>query len=87
VTRRDAQGQPPGGWYPDERLTLLEAVRAYTVGAAYAGRADHRRGSLGVGKDADLVVLSADPFAVEPDQLLDLQVDLTLVGGRIVYER
>jgi predicted amidohydrolase YtcJ len=87
VTRRDAHGQPPGGWYPDEKLSLLEAVRAYTVGAAQAGRADQRRGSLAVGKDADLVVLSADPFAIEPDQLLEVRVELTMVGGRIVYQR
>ena len=86
VTRRDAEGQPPGGWYPEERLSLLDAVRAYTLGAARAGRADHRRGSLSVGKDADLVVLSADPFAIEPDQLLEVRVELTMVGGRIVYQ-
>jgi predicted amidohydrolase YtcJ len=85
VTRRDARGEPPGGWYPDERLSLLEAVRAYTLGAAHAGRAEHRRGSLVVGKDADLVVLSADPFQLDPEQLLELQVELTMVGGRIVH--
>jgi predicted amidohydrolase YtcJ len=87
VTRRDALGEPLSGWYPEERLTLLEAVRAYTLGAAQAGRADHRRGSLSMGKEADLVVLSADPFAVEPGQLREVQVELTMVGGRIVYQR
>jgi predicted amidohydrolase YtcJ len=87
VTRQDAHGEPAGGWYPDERLGLLEAVHAYTLGSAQAGRADDRRGSLSIGKDADLVVLSVDPFAIPPDQLLDVQVDLTMVGGRIVYQR
>jgi predicted amidohydrolase YtcJ len=87
VTRRDAHGQPPDGWYPGERLSLLEAVRAYTLGAAHAGRADDVRGSLTVGKDADLVVLSEDPFKADPQSLLELQVDLTMVGGRIVHHR
>jgi predicted amidohydrolase YtcJ len=87
VTRLDLDGQPPGGWYPDERLELLDAVRAYTLGAAGAGRAAHRRGSLAVGKDADLVVLSTDPFQQPAAALLDARVDLTIVGGKIVYQR
>lgn len=88
VTRQDAHAQPPGGWYPEQRLSLLDAVRAYTLGAAYAGRAEQLRGSLSVGKQADLVVLSADPFEADPAALLhEIQVELTMVGGQIVYQR
>ena len=62
VTRLDQLGEPSGGWYPHQRLTLEDAVRAYTAGSAAAERASARRGSLANGKDADLVVLSPDPF-------------------------
>lgn len=87
VTRTEPSGEPEGGWYPEQRVRLHEAVRAYTVGSARAERADATRGSLAAGKLADLVVLSLDPFAVEPARLLEARVDLTVVGGRIVHER
>src|ERR1051326_5704787 len=63
-TRRglDPSGQPAGGWYPELKVSLEEAVRAYTSGSAAAERATARRGSLAPGKDADLVVLSGGPF-------------------------
>jgi predicted amidohydrolase YtcJ len=64
---------------------LEEAVRAYTSGSAAAERATARRGSLAPGKDADLVVLSGDPFPLPADALLETCVDLTMVGGRITY--
>jgi predicted amidohydrolase YtcJ len=83
TTRTDADGEPSGGWYPSQRLSLGEAVRAYTLGSAVAERADDRRGSLVVGHDADLVVLAPDPF-VHP--LRESRVELTMVGGRITFE-
>jgi predicted amidohydrolase YtcJ len=88
TTRLDPGGEPPGGWYPQQRLTLEEAVRAYTLGSAVAERASERRGSLSPGHDADLVVLAPDPFlhADEPDALLQTRVELTMVGGRITFE-
>ena len=86
MTRRDPEDQPRGGWYAEQCLTLDEAVRAYTFGSAQAERADSRRGSLAVGKDADLVVLRPDPFGREPDALRETQITLTMVSGRIVYE-
>jgi len=86
VTRRDQRGEPAGGWYPEQCLTLAEAVHAYTSGSAAAERASARRGSLAPGKDADLVVLAPDPFALEPDALRDTRVELTVVGGRITFE-
>src|SRR5262249_46861077 len=62
TTRTDAAGEPRGGWYPSQCVTVDEAARAYTRGSARAERASQRRGTLAVGKDADLVILSHDPF-------------------------
>jgi predicted amidohydrolase YtcJ len=86
TTRLDPHGEPKGGWYPEQRLTLVEAVRAYTTGSAAAERASERRGSLAPGKDADLAVLGPDPFPLPPNALQDTRVELTMVGGRIVFE-
>jgi predicted amidohydrolase YtcJ len=85
TSRIDPSGQPAGGWYPELKVSLEEAVRAYTSGSAAAERATTRRGSLAPGKDADLVVLSGDPFPLPPAALLETRVDLTMVGGRITY--
>jgi predicted amidohydrolase YtcJ len=85
VTRQEPSGEPAGGWYPEQRLSLAEAIRAYTVGAVQAERGLGSRGTLTSGKLADLVVLSRDPFAVEPAALLETNVDVTMVGGRIVH--
>jgi predicted amidohydrolase YtcJ len=87
ITRQDAQGNPPGGWYPDQRMTREEALRSFTVDAAYAAFEEHLKGSLEPGKVADLVVLSRDILTIPPPEILRTEVDLTIVGGRIVYER
>ncbi|WP_428265937.1 amidohydrolase [Haliangium sp.] len=84
VTRQDPAGQPPGGWYPDQRLSLDEAVRIFTVAPAYAAFAEARRGRLAVGFDADITVFDG-PLA--PDaSLLSREAALTVVAGRVVYE-
>jgi len=83
ITRVDPHGQPPGGWYAEQRLTLDEAVRAYTVGSATAERAQERRGRLAPGMDADLVVLDKP---LQAGALLETQVGLTMVGGHVVHE-
>jgi predicted amidohydrolase YtcJ len=86
-TRRDSSGEPGIGWYPEQCLSIEEAVRAYTAGSAAAERAAGRRGTLAPGMDADLVVLSRDPLADnDPDVVCDTTVDLTMVGGRITYD-
>ncbi len=83
VTRQNAQGQPEEGWYPDQRMTLDEAVRAFTHEAAYAEFAESQRGMLREGYTADLTVFDR---ALRPDRsLLDTQIDLTLVGGQRSY--
>jgi predicted amidohydrolase YtcJ len=85
VTRQDAKGQPPGGWTPGERITLDEAVRAFTLEAAYAAFADKHRGQIKPGMLADLTVYDR---ALAPDRsLLETTVDFTIVGGKIVHER
>jgi predicted amidohydrolase YtcJ len=83
VTRQDPQGQPEGGWYPAERLTLEEAVRIFTVEPAYAAFAEHRRGRLAVGQDADLTVF--DRALAADASLLETEVEMTIVGGRVVH--
>lgn len=85
-TRQGLDGTPPEGWNPSERLSVTEALALYTTGAAFASFAEQRRGRLLPGMDADLVVLDRDPHRVAPGELKDLQIHLTLVGGRVAYE-
>ena len=86
VTRRRADGFPgPAGWYPRQRLTVEEAVRAYTWGAAHAAALEDWLGSLAPGKLADLVVLDRDVFACDPPAIAETEVLATTIGGRFVY--
>jgi predicted amidohydrolase YtcJ len=85
VTRQRADGQPEGGWYPEQRLTVGEAVHAYTLGAAYASGTEKERGSLVRGKLADVVILSHDIFNMAPQDLLEARVMATVFDGRVVY--
>ena len=86
VTRRRADGEPLGGWYPEQRITLPEALHAYTLGAAYAAGREAELGSLAPGKLADITVLDRDILSLPPEALLDAAVQATIVGGRVVYE-
>jgi predicted amidohydrolase YtcJ len=82
VTRRRASGAPgPDGWYPEQRVTVEDAIHAYTLGAAYAGGMEREVGSLEPGKLADLVVLSRDLTTTPPDELLSVQVQRIMVNG------
>jgi predicted amidohydrolase YtcJ len=86
VTRRRADGSPGAdGWYPEQRLTVEEAVRGFTWGAAYAGYMEDRLGTLAPGKLADLVVLSDDIFEIEPMAILKTEVLATMIGGRFYH--
>jgi predicted amidohydrolase YtcJ len=86
VTRRRAGGSPgPAGWIPAQRLSVAEAVHAYTLGAAYASGEMRLKGSLVPGKLADLVVLSHDIFQIDPMEILETRVEMTVLDGRIVY--
>ncbi|HID62840.1 MAG TPA: amidohydrolase, partial [Anaerolineae bacterium] len=84
VLRQDREGRPTGGWYPAERLTVAEAVRGYTLGAAYAVGLEDVLGSITPGKLADMVVLSGDIFTIPPEEISDTQVDYTIFDGQIV---
>src|SRR5690606_31464205 len=85
VTRRTLDGAHPDGWVPEQKITVAEAVRAYTAGSAYAEGQEAVKGTLAPGRLADLVVLSDDIFAIAPEEIADAKVDLTMLGGRIVF--
>jgi predicted amidohydrolase YtcJ len=87
VTRATLDGKRPGGWVPAQKITLAEAVSAYTAGAAYAEFQENEKGRLVAGQLADLVVLDQDVFAVPAERLRDVKVVTTVVGGRVVYRR
>jgi predicted amidohydrolase YtcJ len=87
VTRRRAEGDPGAeGWYPKQRITVSEAVHAYTMGAAYAGGEEALKGSLAPGKLADLIFLDRDIFCIEAMDIQHAEVLATMVGGRFVYQ-
>lgn len=87
ITRQDPSGSPAGGWMPGERMTREQALRSFTLDAAYAAHAETLTGSLEEGKLADLVVLSRDIMRVPPPDVLTTTVRMTVVGGEVVYER
>ena len=87
VSREAEEGGPLGGWLPEEKISITDAIRAYTWGSAYAEFEDHRKGTLAPGKFADLVVLSQDITGIPASEILRTEVLLTMVGGRIVYEK
>jgi predicted amidohydrolase YtcJ len=87
VTREYPEGGPPGGWWPEEKISLEEALDFYTRGSAYAEFAERDKGTLEPGKLADLVVFEKDLLRIPPAELLRASVDLTVVGGRVVHER
>ena len=85
ISRQDMAGQPPGGWYPNERLSLAQALDGFTRGAAYAGFAEDRIGSLDAGKWADFIIVDRDPTKVDAQALARTQVLETWVAGRKVW--
>ncbi|HJZ56111.1 MAG TPA: amidohydrolase [Gemmataceae bacterium] len=88
VNRRTLDGKHPDGWFPEQRITVAESVEAYTMGSAFAGFQEKDRGSIAAGKLADLVVLSRDILdPVERDRIAETKVELTVVGGKVVFER
>jgi predicted amidohydrolase YtcJ len=87
TTRRTLDGKNPGGWVPEQKITVEEAARAYTVGSAYAEFAEQVKGTITPGKLADLVILSEDIFKIEPAAIEKVRVALTVMDGRVVYEK
>jgi predicted amidohydrolase YtcJ len=86
VTRQTLDGLPAGGWFPQERVDVETALLAYTVNNAWVAGEERLKGSISPGKLADIVVVDRDPFEVRPDQLKNLKVILTIVGGKVVYD-
>ena len=86
VTRQTVEGKPDAGFVPEQRLTVAETVRGYTLGAAYAGRREKTEGSIESGKFADLIIVSQNIFEIDPRRLAETKVLTTLVGGRVVYQ-
>src|SRR5881296_3606473 len=87
VTRRTLDGKHPGGWVPQQKITVAEALRAYTVGAAYATFGERTRGVLAPGYDADVVVIDRNLFTLPPDSLDRARVRYTIVAGRVAFRR
>lgn len=86
TTRRRPDGSPgPDGWYPDQRLTLSEALSAYTLGPALAVGQEQQMGTISPGKMADLTIFDRDLFEIAPDEILDVKVEGTVVGGKFAY--
>jgi predicted amidohydrolase YtcJ len=87
VTRATLDGKNPNGWVPQQKIKLSEAVEAYTMGSAFAEFQEKEKGSITPGKLADVVLLSDDIFQLEPAKIQDVHVDMTVVGGKVVWER
>ena len=86
VTRQTLDGKHPSGWVPEQKISVQEAVHAYTMGSAYAEFEEGRKGSITAGKFADLVLIDRDIFKTDPAEIENARVLLTVVGGRVVYE-
>jgi predicted amidohydrolase YtcJ len=84
VTRRTLDGKHPDGWVPEQKISVEDAVRAYTMGSAFASYDDQIKGSLKPGKVADLIVLSDDIFSIDPEKIQNVKVEATIVGGLLV---
>ena len=87
VTRRTLDGKRSQGWVPEQKITVAEAVRAFTMGSAYASGDEKVKGSIEVGKLADLVVLSADIFKIDPVEIEKAKVVMTIFDGKVIYQR
>ncbi len=86
ISRQDRDGQPTGGWYPDQALTRIEALHSFTLAAAYAAHQEDRMGSLEPGKWADFIVIDHDYFEIPVDEIDDIRVLQTWVGGKKVFD-
>ncbi|HMM80750.1 MAG TPA: amidohydrolase [Pyrinomonadaceae bacterium] len=86
VTRRTTDDKNPNGWLPDEKISVDAAVRCYTLGSAYAEFQENEKGTLEVGKLADMVILSEDIFTIDPTTIANVKVLTTIVGGKVVFD-
>ncbi|WP_461204810.1 amidohydrolase [Clostridium sp. DL1XJH146] len=87
VTRKDLKGYPKSGWLPDQKLTIDQALFGFTLGGAFASFEENIKGSIEIGKLADMVVLSEDIYSISPDKIKDVLVEMTFVEGNLVYKK
>ena len=87
VTRQTVDGKNPDGWIPEEKISVEDAIKCYTLNAAYASYEEKIKGSIEVGKLADFVVLSEDILSINPGKIKDVKVTMTIFDGEIVYEK
>jgi predicted amidohydrolase YtcJ len=87
VTRRTLDGKRPEGWVPEQKISVAEAVRAYTMGSAYASGDEKIKGSIEPGKLADMTAFSADVFSINPNDIDKVKVVMTIFDGKVIYER
>jgi predicted amidohydrolase YtcJ len=87
VTRRTVDGKNPDGWIPEQKISVQEAIKCYTLNSAYAEFTEKDKGSIEPGKLADFVVLSDNLLKIDPVKIKDVKAEMTVVGGRIVYKR
>jgi predicted amidohydrolase YtcJ len=87
VTRQTLDGKNPDGWIPDQKISLEEAIKGYTMSAAFTEFAEKRKGSVEEGKLADLVVLSQNLFEIPPEKIVETLVLMTILNGKVIYER
>jgi hypothetical protein len=86
ITRQTSDGKNPSGWFPEEKITLEQAITAYTLGSAHAEFAENEKGSLTVGKLADIVILDVDLYSTPHESLKEARVLSTIIGGKVVYQ-
>lgn len=87
VARQTEDGEPEGGWYPEERVTLKEAIQCYTRAGAYAASQEDFKGSTDVGKAADLIAVREDFLTLTPQEILSTEVELTVLSGKVVFSK
>jgi predicted amidohydrolase YtcJ len=87
VTRRTLDGKNPDGWIPEQKISIREAIKAFTINNAYASFEEDIKGSIKPGKLADFVVLNEDILSIAPAKIKDVKVDMTIFDGEIIYLR
>ena len=87
VNRKDTKGKPENGWLPEEKVTVEEAIKIYTINSAYSAFEEDIKGTIAEGKLADMVIVNKDPFKTNPEQLMHIEVEKTIVGGKVRYSK
>ncbi len=87
VTRKDRKGEEGEGWFPQEKVTMEQAITYYTLGSAYAQFMEDRKGMIKAGYLADIVIVNADLLNLPENEIMKTKVDYTITGGKVVFER